>query len=161
FCLGPEPMAEALLQIAQHSYLSKPERPSPQALETVGKLLVMMRTAYGNDLTYYKPSMVDRRVERRMALHKIEKLDEYIKFAQSNAGELDLLYKDMLIGVTSFFRDHDPFDALKTKVFPAIMEGKEAGSQIRIWVPACSTGEEAYSLAISLLEYLGDKAQDY
>ncbi|HYS08610.1 MAG TPA: chemotaxis protein CheB [Myxococcales bacterium] len=161
FCLGPEAMADALLQIARHSYLSKVERPTPQKMETVGKLLVMMRTAYGNDLTYYKPTMVDRRVERRMALHKIEKLDDYIKFALSNPGELDLLYKDMLIGVTSFFRDHDPFEALKTKVFPAIMEGKEAGSQIRIWVPACSTGEEAYSLAICLLEYLGDKAQDY
>ena len=161
FCLGPDAMADALLQIAQHSYLSNVDPPSPQSLETVGKLLVMMRSAHGNDLTYYKPSMVDRRVERRMALHKIEKLDEYVKFAQSNAGELDLLYKDMLIGVTSFFRDHDPFEAVKTQVFPSILEGKEAGSPIRIWVPACSTGEEAYSFAICLLEYLGDKAQDF
>jgi two-component system CheB/CheR fusion protein len=162
FSLGPQAIAEELENISQHPYLSR-ARPVnvPQMQENVGKLIVLMRTAFGNDLTYYKPTTVDRRIERRMALHKIEKLSDYIKFVQSNADELRLLYKDMLISVTSFFRDREPFDTLKERIFPRIMDHKEPGSHIRVWVPACSTGEEAYSLAMCLLEFLGDRAADY
>jgi two-component system CheB/CheR fusion protein len=128
FCLGTDRIAEELQNIGSHPYLAR-NRPSPaQAQESVGKLIVLMRGAFGNDLTYYKPSTIERRVERRMALHKFEKLEDYVKFVQGNADELKLLYKDMLIGVTSFFRDTDPFDALKSKVFAHILEHKEVGS---------------------------------
>src|SRR5260221_1159194 len=96
-----------------------------------------------------------------MTLRRLERLDDYVALVESNAEELRLLYKDMLIGVTSFFRDREPFEVLKTRVFPRMMEGKPKGSSIRIWVPACSTGEEAYSIAMCLLEYLEEKAQDY
>ena len=120
-----------------------------------------MRTAFGNDLTYYKPTTMDRRIERRMALQKIETLSDYVKFVQSNADELRLLYKDMLISVTSFFRDGESFEALKAVILPRILESKESGGQIRIWVPACSTGEEAYSLAIALFEVLGERAPEF
>jgi two-component system CheB/CheR fusion protein len=161
FCLPPDGIAQELQNISQHPYLARAKQPALQTQESVAKLIVLMRTAFGNDLSYYKPTTIDRRIERRMALHKIEKLTDYIKFVQSSADELRLLYKDMLISVTSFFRDHDPVDTLTQTIFPRLMERKETGAHIRIWVPACSTGEEAYSIAICLLEYLGDRAPDY
>ena len=159
--LPPEGMAEELLRIRRHPYLTRRRTTPLQAGENVGKLIVLMRTAFGNDLTYYKPTTMDRRIERRMALHKIEALSDYVKFVQSNANELRLLYKDMLIGVTSFFRDPESFETLKLDILPRIVENKEIGGQIRLWVPACSTGEEVYSLAIALIETLGDRAQDF
>ncbi len=161
FCLPPDGVAKELQNISQHPYLSRAKQPAAQTQEGVAKLIVLMRTAFGNDLSYFKPTTIDRRVERRMALHKIEKLSDYIKFVQTNAEELRLLYKDMLISVTSFFRDEEPFEALKTRVFPRIFENKEVGAHIRIWVPACSTGEEAYSIAICLLEFLEERAPDF
>jgi len=160
FILPPDGIAQELQNISQHPYLAR-STPAAQTQEGVAKLIVLMRTAFGNDLSYYKPTTIDRRVERRMALHRIEKLPEYIKFVQTNTDELRLLYKDMLISVTSFFRDQEPFEALKSRVFPRLLENKDVGAHIRIWVPACSTGEEAYSIAISLLEHLGDRASDY
>jgi two-component system CheB/CheR fusion protein len=161
FTLAPEEIATELLRIRNHPYLTRKRPSSPQAQESVSKLIVLMRTAFGNDLTYYKPTTMDRRIERRMALQKVETLSDYVKFVQSNAAELRLLYKDMLISVTSFFRDPESFETLKTVILPRILESKESGGQIRLWVPACSTGEEAYSLAIALAEVLGERAQEF
>ena len=161
FTLAPEGIANELLRIRNHPYLTRKPASSPRAQESIAKLIVLMRTAFGNDLTYYKPTTMDRRIERRMALQKIEALSDYVKFVQSNAGELRLLYKDMLISVTSFFRDGESFEALKAVILPRILESKETGAQIRIWVPACSTGEEAYSLAIVLFELLGERAPEF
>ena len=101
-----------MLRIRNHPYLTRKRPSSPQAQESVSKLIVLMRTAFGNDLTYYKPTTMDRRIERRMALQKVETLSDYVKFVQSNAAELRLLYKDMLISVTSFFRDPEAFQEL-------------------------------------------------
>ena len=161
FTLAPDGIANELLRIRNHPYLTRKPASSPRAQESVAKLIVLMRTAFGNDLTYYKPATMDRRIERRMALQKIEALSDYVKFVQSNAGELRLLYKDMLISVTTFFRDWESFEALEAVILPRILESKETGGQIRIWVPACSTGEEAYSLAIVLFEALGERAQEF
>jgi two-component system CheB/CheR fusion protein len=162
FSLGPEAIADELQHISQHPYLSRASKEPPAELQGgIGKLIVLMRASFGNDLGYYKPATVDRRIERRMALHKIERLADYIKFVQSNPQELRLLYKDMLIGVTSFFRDREPFEFLKAHVFPRLFEHKRPGDHLRVWVPACATGEEAYSIAICLLEHLGDRASDY
>jgi two-component system, chemotaxis family, CheB/CheR fusion protein len=161
FALTPEEIAKQLLQIAQHPYLASPRPPASDVQPEVSKLIVLIRTAFSNDLTAYKPATIDRRIERRMALHRIEKQSDYVKYVQATPDELRLLYKDMLISVTSFFRDAEPFEALRTRIFPRIMESKSVGSQIRVWVPACSTGEEVYSVAIALLEFLGDRAPDY
>src|SRR5262245_50259523 len=161
FSLAPEAIADELDHLSNHPSLPRATPVSAELADVDGKLIVLMRTAFGNDLTYYKPATVDRRIERRMALHKIERLADYIKFVQSNPQELRLLYKDMLISVTSFFRDREPFDVLKQRVFPHLLEHKRTGDPVRIWVPACSTGEEAYSIAICLLEQLGDRAGDY
>ncbi len=159
--LPPDQIAEELATISRHPYLAQPRGPSPQHQESFSKLVLMMRNAFSNDLTYYKPSTLDRRTERRMALHKIERFEDYLRLIEDDPDEQRRLYKDMLISVTAFFRDHDPYDAVKTKILPRLMDHKQQGSQIRIWVPACATGEEAYSLAICLLEYLEDRAQDY
>src|SRR2546423_5552 len=91
---------------------------------------------------------------RRMALRTMDKATDYIKFLQQNAAEIQALYQDILINVTGFFRDPDAFEALKEHVFPVILSGKTPSSSIRIWVPGCSTGQEAFSLAMVVLEYL-------
>jgi two-component system CheB/CheR fusion protein len=157
-CLLPEAIAEELTLIEQRPHRFLSNRPPSQREEHNNKLLGLIRAAFGTDLAYYKPATIDRRTERRLALHKIDRLEDYVKFVQSDRDELRLLYKDFLIGVTSFFRDPEVFEALKTKVFPRIVENRQKPqAPIRIWVPACSTGEEAYSIAISLLEYLGDQ----
>ncbi len=137
-------------------------RPATEVLPEVNKLIVLIRAAFGNDLTAYKPTTIDRRIERRMALHRIEKQSDYVKYVLATPDELGLLYKDMLISVTSFFRDAEPFEALRTRIFPRILENKTRRARsIRVWVPACSTGEEVYSIAIELLEFLGDRAPEY
>lgn len=162
FTLPAGAIAHELARLSrQPSFVARDPLQGTAPQEQLGKLIVMMRGAFGNDLTCYKPTTIERRVERRMALHKIERLDAYVRYVAGNPNELKLLYRDMLISVTSFFRDVEPFDFVRERVFPRILEHKDVGSQIRVWVPACSTGEEAYSYAITLLEHLGDRAQDY
>jgi two-component system, chemotaxis family, CheB/CheR fusion protein len=161
FSLPPEAIAKELMRIGRHPYLFSVPTMTPQEQDGIDKLLLMIRMNFGNDLTYYKTRTIERRIERRMALHKIEKLKDYVKFAHGNKAELKALYGDVLISVTSFFRDQEPFDALKESVLPKILEHKKPGSSLRIWVPACATGEEAYSLAILLMELLESRAQDF
>jgi len=163
FCLAPKAIGEELARIAHRPDIPRiPRTPAraPQIQEQIARLFLLVRSAFGNDLTRYKASTVERRIERRMTLHRIGNLEEYVKYVQSSSEELQALYKDMLITVTNFFRDHEPFEALQAKVFPKILEEKEARTPIRIWVPACATGEEAYSVAIALLEFLGDRFPD-
>ncbi|MFL5304404.1 MAG: chemotaxis protein CheB [Polyangia bacterium] len=161
FALPTDEIAKQLLQVAHHPYLTRVRPPATEVQPEVNKLIVLIRAAFGNDLTAYKPTTIDRRIERRMALHRIEKQSDYVKYVLATPDELRLLYKDMLISVTSFFRDAEPFEALRTRIFPRILETKTPGSQIRVWVPACSTGEEVYSIAIELLEFLGERAPEY
>src|SRR6185436_9641007 len=116
-----------------------------------------LRSAHGVDFTHYKRTTITRRLERRMTLRRIETVEEYQALLDSDPEEMAALYQDFLIRVTEFFRDPDSFDALRRYVFPAICEGRSRKEVIRIWVPGCATGEEAYSVAIALLEYLGDR----
>ena len=163
FCLTPAAIGEELARIAKRPdslRLSKPPVRAARLQEQIARLFLLVRSTFGIDLTRYKPSMVERRIERRMMLQRLAKLDDYVAYVQSNPDELQALHKDMLIAVTNFFRDREAFDALKSRVFPKILEGKDSRSTIRMWVPACATGEEAYSIAISLIEYLGDRARD-
>ena len=122
------------------------------------RIFKLLRDASGVDFTFYKKPTIRRRVARRMALKNVERLSEYLKDLQSNREELDALYQDLLIQVTSFFRDPDVFRVLRNRILPRILAAKPAGDSIRIWVPGCSSGEEAYSIAICLLENLGDRA---
>src|SRR5262249_31063694 len=125
------------------------------ALNTIFQLL---RRNTGVDFTHYRKTTILRRIQRRMVVHKIDKLDEYVKYVQVNPTEIKALYQDMLINVTSFFRNPRVFDSLKSEVFPPILKNRSTDAPIRIWTPGCASGEETYSVAIALLEYLGDRA---
>jgi len=131
------------------------EEPVPLNDEVVFKqILKLLQQRSGVDFTNYKQSTVQRRIGRRMALHKRGNLADYLKYLQSDIDAQDALFKDMLIHVTSFFRDLKTFEALTEKVLPALLKGKPAESPIRFWIAGCATGEEAYSIAICLHEYL-------
>ena len=118
----------------------------------------VLRRATGVDFTHYRQTTILRRIQRRMVVHKIDIIEEYAKFVQSHPGEVKALYQDMLINVTSFFRTPRVFEALKATVFPGIQKSVSRERSIRIWTPGCASGEETYSIAIALLEFLGDKA---
>src|SRR5207253_1785707 len=120
----------------------------------------LLRDAFGTDLSQYKHTTIERRIERRMALSKLERLDDYVRFVSQDRDELETLYKSLLISVTSFFRDHEPFDALKSEVFPRLLERAGQRAPIRIWTPGCATGEEAYSIAMALLEVVETRAPE-
>jgi two-component system, chemotaxis family, CheB/CheR fusion protein len=118
------------------------------------KIFVLLRAQTGHDFSFYKKSTIYRRVERRMTVHQIADMSLYVRYLQENPQEIDLLFRELLIGVTSFFRDPETFEALRKETEAYILEGRKQGSILRIWVPGCSTGEEAYSIAIILMECL-------
>ena len=127
----------------------------PEQGDAYSKIFFLLRQHSGVDFSRYKQSTLQRRITRRMVLHRLEQLDQYVRFLRKNPVELDELFYDLLINVTGFFRDKQAFAALKKKVYPHLIKQKsEHGSDIRIWVPGCATGEEAYSIAICLVEEL-------
>ncbi|MEY4569596.1 MAG: protein glutamate methylesterase CheB and methyltransferase CheR [Verrucomicrobiota bacterium] len=115
------------------------------------KILILLRTRVGHDFSFYKNNTLYRRIERRMGIHQIDKIAGYVRYLQENPQELDLLFKEMLIGVTSFFRDPEVWQLLREETIPALLASPPAGT-LRAWVAGCSTGEEAYSLAIVFKE---------
>lgn len=129
-----------------------PTAPAPTSGNAMQKLFILLRTHTGHDFSLYKPSTIHRRVERRMAVQQINTIDDYVKFARQTPNEVGALFRDLLIGVTSFFRDPEAFKALEEHVIPKLFTGKPPGTSIRVWSPGCSTGEEAYSIAILLAE---------
>ena len=161
YCLPLKEIAEELARIGKRPQMRPRTRPpAAAAQDQLGKLFVLIRAEFGNDLTQYKQATIDRRVERRMMFHKLERLEDYVRYAQQSRGELQALYKDILITVTSFFRDPDAFEMLKSKVFPQLLDQKGPNQPIRVWVPGCATGEEAYSIAMCLLEFCEEKMRD-
>jgi two-component system CheB/CheR fusion protein len=163
FCLTPSEIANELTRISQHPYVrrsTKTEALPANLQERLAKLFFLVRSEFGNDLTHYKLTTIERRIERRMAMHKVGRLEDYVRYVESSPDELRALYKDLLITVTNFFRDQYPFEELKTKVFPHILQNRDLAAPIRVWVPGCATGEEAYSLAISLLELMEEKGSE-
>jgi two-component system CheB/CheR fusion protein len=161
FVLPPRAIAEELARIERHPYIARtPTRPDellgPASPSDIHELFAMLREAKGVDFTHYKQSTLQRRVKRRMVVNQLESLEDYVRFIKRNSKELDALYRDVLIHVTGFFRDPGAFDSLRKEVFPALVQNrKSANWPIRVWIPGCSTGEEPYSMAIALLEYLG------
>ena len=116
------------------------------------KIIILLRTQTGNDFSLYKKNTVYRRIERRMGVHKIDKIAAYVTFLQTNPKEVDILFKELLIGVTNFFRDAAVWEKLEEVVMPQLIVNQQEGALLRAWVPGCSTGEEAYSLAIVFKE---------
>ncbi|MBC7908057.1 MAG: PAS domain-containing protein [Rhodospirillaceae bacterium] len=154
--VGPaEELAERILAYLQHvpapTAIAESDLPSQTALE---KITILLRESTGNDFLLYKKNTLNRRIERRMGLHKIDTLANYARYLRTNPEEIDLLFKELLIGVTNFFRDPAVWEYLTAKAIPAILAAHPAGKGLRAWVPACSTGEEAYSLAIAFKDAL-------
>jgi two-component system, chemotaxis family, CheB/CheR fusion protein len=163
YVLPPKQIARELARLSRLSYAQAPftgEAPIPasEGAAALSSIFQMLRRSTGVDFTHYRQTTILRRIQRRMVVHKLEKLDEYVRYLHSNAGEIKALYQDMLINVTSFFRNPPVFDLLRTLVFPSIMKLRPPESIIRVWTPGCASGEETYSVAIALLEFLGDKA---
>ncbi len=153
--LPPAEMPAQLIAYVAHAFgkSSLPaSAPAPKAENAMKKIFILLRAQTGHDLSQYKPSTIHRRIERRMAVHQIESIDRYVKYVQQTPAEVDALFRDLLIGVTSFFRDPEAFKALEEQIIPKLYAGKPSSAVIRIWTPGCSTGEEAYSLAILLAE---------
>jgi len=146
-----------LLRLGKHSYTHGQDTFEAKSVQTdFGPLFTMLESAFDLDFRHYKPSTVGRRIRRRMALQRLDDLSEYIHYVREQPGELQLLYQDILIRVTGFFRDEAVFDFLAKQVVPDILSKHEPDMPIRVWVPGCATGEEAYSLAICLLEATRD-----
>ena len=124
------------------------------AQSALEKVVILLRSQTGHDFSLYKKSTIYRRIERRMGLHQIDKIASYVRFLQNNPQEVDLLFRELLIGVTSFFRDLEAWNQLKDEVLPALLAKYKSNQTLRAWIPACSTGEEAYSLAILFKEML-------
>jgi two-component system, chemotaxis family, CheB/CheR fusion protein len=118
------------------------------------KIFMILRDRTGNNFSYYKLSTINRRIDKRMAINQIDSLDTYLKYLKNTPEEADLLFKELLIGVTAFFRDKAAFEALESQVIHKIIDSKSVKDSIRIWVPGCSTGEEAYTIAILFEEAL-------
>ncbi|MFZ4524149.1 MAG: chemotaxis protein CheB [Chlorobium sp.] len=123
-----------------------------KALSGLDKVVILLRVQTGQDFSLYKKSTIYRRIERRMGIHQIERIADYVRFLQENPHETDLLFKELLIGVTSFFRDPAAWESLKLKVISSLLAVRPIGGVLRAWVVGCSTGEEAYSLAIVFRE---------
>ena len=139
------------------------EGPETEILDTnldLKSILHLLKNSSGVDFSHYKMATIKRRLTRRMLLHKVGNLKEYAQYLRQHTAEVGLLYNDLLINVTSFFRDPDLLDYLQKTLLPAVLQAKAPHDALRIWVPGCSTGEEAYSLAILLTEVLGPKADN-
>lgn len=158
--LPPGEMPAQLLAYVRHAF-DPARKPAPPALHesALQKICVLLRAQTGHDFSQYKQTTLVRRMERRMALQQITNPEAYVAFARANAHEVDALFRDLLIGVTHFFRDPEAFQALETSVVPQLLAAKHAQQTLRVWVPACSTGEEAYSIAILFYERMVEAKQ--
>ena len=153
YVAAPENMPEKLLAFTRHS-AKWPREVTQERNSSVSlnRLFTMLRAHTGHDFSFYKRNTIFRRIERRMNIHQISHIGRYIRFLQQNPNELDLLFKELLIGVTNFFRDPEAFQKLQQEALPSMLRGKGRNSTLRVWIPGCSTGEEAYSIAICLAE---------
>ena len=166
FVLEPKNIAKELTRIGRHPYVAHLPAQREEDAAAIGsgtdmeQLLSMVRDATGVDFKLYKAATLQRRIKRRMVLHRLERVKDYLHYIKENPGELDELYRDILINVTGFFRDKEAFDALRNHVFPTLFEHRKLDhAPVRIWIPGCSTGEEVYSIAIVLVEYLWEKSR--
>ena len=153
--LPPSEMPAQLIAYVDQAFGKSPHSvtlPTPKAENALKKIFILLRAQTSHDFSQYKPSTINRRIERRLAVHQIPTMDGYVKYLQETPAEVEALFRDLLIGVTNFFRDPEAFKEIEQQVIPKLLAGKPASAVIRIWVSGCSTGEEAYSLAILLAE---------
>jgi chemotaxis methyl-accepting protein methylase/signal transduction histidine kinase len=164
YVLAPEQIAVELARLATHPYVRRPlslEQEAPSKSEkseaVIESICALVHKSTGVNFTAYKSSTVRRRIARRMTVNKVERLQDYLALLKTSSSEARALCEDMLIHVTGFFRDPEVFEAIKTGALPELVQQKQKDELVlRIWVPGCSTGEEVYSIAIVLAEFLGD-----
>jgi len=157
FVLPAEKMGQQLIQYSKGPYFKSSHTDQPEELvapEPIQKIFILLRNRTGHDLSAYKPTTIKRRIARRMNIHQIKNPDHYVQFLQENPIELEKLFKELLINVTNFFRDPDAFEALSALALPKLFEGKPDNHELRVWVTGCSSGEEPYSIAMLLKEYM-------
>lgn len=161
--LSPKEIAEELKRIGSkadifQAAMQENEGPMNESVtEDLSGILQLVKKSTGVDFTHYKANTIRRRIIRRMLLFKLDTLKEYAMYLKQHSEEISHLYQDLLINVTTFFRDPDSLEYLRKTLLPGIVKTKNETDPLRIWVPACSTGEEAYSLAIILMEILGEQ----
>jgi len=159
YVLPPANMPEELIKYTRHLKdkpllkITPAERAIPDGLQ---QIFILLRTSTGHDFSHYKQNTICRRIERRMMLHHVENVSEYVRYLRRTPHEVRNLFKELLIGVTNFFRDAEAFEIIKKKALPQMLANKPEDEPVRAWVPGCSTGEEAYSIAIVLRECMDD-----
>ncbi len=157
FVAPAEKLPGLLAAYRQRSWQNRRAEPSVEDLSSgdIGKVLVLLRAKTGHDFSLYRRTTLRRRIERRMGVHQIGRLAGYVRYLRENPPEVEILFKELLIGVTNFFRDPTAWEKLRDEVMPALLKARgEGGGVLRAWVPGCSTGEEAYSLAMIFKEAL-------
>ncbi|MDD1609512.1 MAG: SAM-dependent methyltransferase, partial [Methylococcaceae bacterium] len=161
FILPVEKMPDALLT-GIHTVAAHPEILStPKEVNGITRILMQLRNITGHDFSQYKKTTINRRIERRMVQHHIEDTEVYVRYLKENPDEVQILFKELLINVTNFFRDPDAFSVLENDILPELCKDKIDGSVFRIWVAGCSTGEEAYSIAILLRELMDKTHREF
>jgi len=154
FVLPPQEIAKSLARIARHPLVAPVAKVEPLTNEqNLEPIIQVLRNSTGVDFTQYKTNTLRRRITRRMVLHEFASLVDYAKYLQSTPAAADALFQDILISVTSFFRDPEAFEALKTRVFPLLLSQRSRHEPLRVWVLGCATGEEAYSIAMAYTEF--------
>ncbi len=153
YILTPAEMPAQLIAYANQVFGKRPHI-VPRAEDAMKKIFNLLRIQTGHDFSHYKQNTINRRIERRMAIQNIKSMDEYVRHLEQKSAEVEVLFHDLLIGVTSFFRNPTAFEAFQKKVIQNLFTDKHLDSTIRIWVPGCSTGEEAYSIGILLQEQM-------
>ena len=160
YVLSPEEMPIKLIQYLNHPVLT--EEPTEQArseirnAHSVQKILMLLRSHTGHDFSLYKKSTILRRIDRRVAYHQLPDYVQYVNYLRENPLEIDVLFNELLIGVTKFFRDSAAYDSLKVKL-TSLIRSKESTEPVRVWIAGCSTGEEAYSVAMVIMEILDSR----
>src|SRR5258706_6843958 len=161
--LAPKAIGPKLAELARHAYTQGPEKATTDLQlsdQHLGQVFEILRPVSGVDFRHYKPPTIKRRPVRRMALHRLPALPDYVRLLRDDPAEARSLYQDLLIQVTRFFREPESFEALVREVLPVIVQGHSSQQPIRAWVSGCATGEEAYSLAITIMEFLHEKQLD-
>ncbi len=160
FVLPPEEMPEQLMAYIQLG-IKKVNWILPEFAEMLQKVFILLRRHTGHDFSSYKSNTISRRIERRMVVNQINQLPDYIRYLQQSPDEVETLFRELLIGVTNFFRDPEAFEALQQDIIPRLFEDRHPDQLVRVWVCGCSTGEEAYSMAILLREQMDLLQQEY
>ncbi|MEO8102715.1 MAG: chemotaxis protein CheB [Betaproteobacteria bacterium] len=159
--LAVEAMPQALLDDMRQVVFHQEALQTPIAASGLNRILMLLRSATGHDFSQYKKSTISRRIERRMSLHAIDDREHYARYLKENPAEIHILFKELLINVTSFFRDAEAFAALKQDILPQLFKDKPDGYLFRVWVAGCASGEEAYSIAMLLREFMDEIHREF